>query len=332
MQESSPTDKTSNTRSNGEGSRRSRKWCFTLNNYEQKDLDNCSHLVPDHAKYLVYGKEVAPSTGTPHLQGFIYLNQAMSMKSVKKLFTSQTIHLEIARGSFSDNITYCTKDGDFMEFGQRPLDPAQKGEKEKERWKKARLSAVSGEFENVDDELYIRYVKNLEWIHKASLIQQSFEGTGDLDQRNLWLYGPTGSGKSYTAHKLAELMCSQPYLKMLNKWWDGYTKQKVVIIEEIDPEAGKFLASLMKKWLDKWAFTAECKGSVAKQIRPEHVIICSNYSIDACFMNSEDVRAIKRRCKCIALTDPVKPGSKDAEKFISELYEQMVSVTATVNI
>lgn len=318
--------KDNHTRSNTKTTSRSRKWCFTLNNYSQEDIESLQALYPEMAQYLIFGKEVAPTTGTPHLQGFLYFKQAISMNTIKKNISSKTIHLEIARGSFAENITYCAKDGNFTELGKRPLDPQDKGEIQKQRWKETRDFAEKGMWKSIDDELYVRYVKNLEWIHKRCLVQTDFEGSGDLQNRNVWLFGTTGSGKSYTAHKLAELMRSEIYLKMLNKWWDGYTCQKIVLIEEIDPETGKYLASLMKKWCDKWAFTAECKGSVAKQIRPDHVIVCSNYSIFETFPNQQDWEPIKRRFREIKLTTPIKPGDPESEEWIKSVCQNMCNV------
>lgn len=52
---------------NGDPSnRRSRGWCFTWNNYPPNyrlllDAINC--------RYIIAGQELAPNTGTPHLQG-----------------------------------------------------------------------------------------------------------------------------------------------------------------------------------------------------------------------------------------------------------------------
>lgn len=325
-QQSSEHQEENHTRSNTKTKLRSRKWCATWNNYTQEDIDSLENLYHEMGSYLIYGKENAPTTGTPHLQVFIYFKQAISMNTIKKNLTSRTIHLEVARGTFAENISYCSKDGNFTELGKRPLDPAEKGQIQKERWALCRSNAESGNWKEIDDELYIRYVKNLEWIHKRSLVQKDFEGSGKLHDRNLWLFGTTGSGKSYTAHKLAELMRSEIYLKMLNKWWDGYVCQPIVLIEEIDPETGKYLASLMKKWCDKWAFTAECKGSVAKQIRPEHVIVCSNYSIVETFPNQQDWEPIKRRFREIKLTTPVKPGDPESENWIKSVCKTMCDV------
>lgn len=323
---SSTLDNQNHTESSTRTTSRSRKWCFTLNNYSQEDINKLTALVPEMATYLIFGKEIAPSSGTPHLQGFIYFKQAISMNTIKRSTTLTTIHLEVARGTFTENITYCSKDGDVTELGKRPLDPSEKGQIQKERWQICRQNAEKGNWNEVDDELYIRYVKNLEWIHKKCLIQKDFDGDGKLKQRNYWLYGETGCGKSYTAHKLTELMCSEPYLKMLNKWWDGYADQKIVIIEEIDPETGKYLASLMKKWCDKWAFTAECKGSVAKQIRPEYIVVCSNYPIEEVFPNENDYEPIKRRFTSKHIINPIVPGEETSEQWIKDIFTSMSNI------
>lgn len=47
---------------------RSRKFVFTWNNYPSDDEFNTT-LDTLSAVYLCFGKELAPSTNTPHLQG-----------------------------------------------------------------------------------------------------------------------------------------------------------------------------------------------------------------------------------------------------------------------
>lgn len=47
---------------------RSYAWCFTLNNYTDEEIRRLESL---ECERLVVGKEVAPTTGTPHLQGYI---------------------------------------------------------------------------------------------------------------------------------------------------------------------------------------------------------------------------------------------------------------------
>lgn len=95
----------------------SRRWCFTHNNYSQADIDSLVSKA-DSTKYLVFGREVAPTTGTPHLQGYVYFEAPKRLSWLRNHFIS--CHYEIARGSHEDASNYCKKEGDFEEFGSFP--------------------------------------------------------------------------------------------------------------------------------------------------------------------------------------------------------------------
>ena len=41
-------------------------------------------------------------------------------------------HVAVARGSCKQNYEYCTKAGDYDEYGEKPLNPEEKGEEERE--------------------------------------------------------------------------------------------------------------------------------------------------------------------------------------------------------
>ena len=69
-------------------------------------------------KYLAYGKEICPSSGKHHWQGFVCYKESRSLKAVIKEFSGD--HVEIIRGSLESNKKYCGKDGDFKEFGKLP--------------------------------------------------------------------------------------------------------------------------------------------------------------------------------------------------------------------
>lgn len=51
------------------------------------------------------------------------------------------------------------------------------------------------------------------------------------------------------------------YDKGLNKWWDGYTGQKVVIMDDIGLEH-KFIGHFLKRWADRYAIKGETKGGM----------------------------------------------------------------------
>lgn len=96
-----------------------RYWCFTLNNYSPEDeclLANLCSSNPDFA-YVGYGREQAQS-GTRHLQGFFELRKRVRC-SVLKAHLGARFHLEVRKGSFEQNVEYCSKEGDFQSWGER---------------------------------------------------------------------------------------------------------------------------------------------------------------------------------------------------------------------
>lgn len=87
---------------------KSRKYCFTINNYESKVIDNLMEQW-NKDKYIM-GREVGES-GTPHIQGYVEFANPRSFNALKKIIP--TAHIEKAKGSRKDNYIYCAKDGDF---------------------------------------------------------------------------------------------------------------------------------------------------------------------------------------------------------------------------
>lgn len=244
---------------------RSKGWCFTINNHTEEDHAQLAALGEHkHLKYIVFGREVGES-GTPHIQGYCYLNVEKSLKAMSKLLTRAS--LRMAKGSAEDNFKYCSKDGDFYEQGTRPISNKRKGELEIERWEAAKKAAIAGDFDAVPADIYIRHYTN---VKKIATEHQKLPDNLD-EPCGYWIYGPSGTGKTTKVNQLAPTA----YLKNCNKWWDGYDGQDDVIIEDFDKVHVK-LAHYLKIWADWKAFSAETKGGHIN-IRPKRIIVTSNY-------------------------------------------------------
>ena len=93
-----------------------RRWCFTLNNY---DLHlNYKELFRNpifNINRVVWGREVAPITGTAHMQGYVEMFRTYRFSHMKAILP--TAYWEIARGTAKQIFHYCTKGNDYDTIG-----------------------------------------------------------------------------------------------------------------------------------------------------------------------------------------------------------------------
>ena len=118
----------STTKTNGQHDKSKKKhgamskhWCFTLNNYDEQDEENIKRLATDpdtDCVYVIYGRESATTTQTPHLQGFVAFSKRKRLQTVKNKIGQA--HCTIAR-ILDKAIEYCKKEGDYVELGTRPI-------------------------------------------------------------------------------------------------------------------------------------------------------------------------------------------------------------------
>lgn len=106
----SDTQNTANTALKGNTNFRARGWCFTWNNYHEVStyLDTLE-LLKSMCRYYAFGFEVAPTTATRHIQGYVYFKNARTFDQMKLILPD--VHLEKANRSPKDNHRYCSKGG-----------------------------------------------------------------------------------------------------------------------------------------------------------------------------------------------------------------------------
>lgn len=260
-----------------------RRFCFTWNNYPATAEEQLrTFFSTKRAVYMVVGREIGES-GTPHLQGYIHLKDAITFARFKHYFPS--MHIEKAKGNAEQNKTYCSKDQDFFEEGTCPKASSVAS---KVSWKAILDAAERGDWD------YLKTNHPRVWVTMSEkLISKRVPRSSIIDgeTQNEWWYGATGTGKSKLAWEIYGDIC---YQKMLNKWWDGYDAQPVVIIEEWSPK-NEVTASALKIWADRYPFTAQIKGGVLQKIRPLKIIVISNYRLGDCFPDHRDADPLARR-------------------------------------
>lgn len=91
-----------------------KRWCFTFNNYTEKDISSISSIFEEHCNLGLFSKEVGES-GTPHLQGYCEFKKKLRPISITKHIPDcLKIHWEKCKGDRASNIDYCSKDGNII--------------------------------------------------------------------------------------------------------------------------------------------------------------------------------------------------------------------------
>jgi len=283
------------------GDVRSHIWCFRISNWQNIDPLKLNKLKADlsKAKYWIMGKEICPTTGTPHLQCFVWYNYARVWSAMQKTMRPVGAWFKKSRGSAWQNLVYCKKDGDFEEHGERPVEEEvakeSRGEGSRKRWRNAIKLAEERDWKRLKEEephLYLTQQSGLKRV-AAAVIGGIKESRLSLD--NTWCVGEPGTGKSkwvrdfYGVDNIYYLMPNNP------KWWDGYVGQSVVCVEDIGPEHAIQMGWVLKVVGDWYPFNVEIKNDMLIGIRPLTVICTSNCTIEQVFGGGPGVAALVRR-------------------------------------
>lgn len=263
--------------------KRHRCWVFTHNNYTDTDVDFWKNY--DKATYMVFGKEIAPTTGTPHLQGFFSFPNARTHSVVKKEIPKVWFQPAYAPASAA---IYTKKDGDIYERGERPVhDQKENG---KRNWAEIKALAEEGKFDEIAPAIYITQMNNLQRVYDRAQTKRKLEELPQLD--NLWVVGKTGTGKSrYVRDTYGESI----YEKSYDKWWTGYEGEDTVYLEDFDPKNRDMIGDL-KRWADHYPFPVVAHYR-KMNIRPKRIVVTSNYTPDQIWYQDEDLKPILRRFK-----------------------------------
>lgn len=272
---------------------RSRSICFTLNNYTEEEVTFIRAACVDEVarsehniRILGFGFEVGEETGTPHLQGFIYFNQPRSFAQVHRIPGFARGSFMVMNGSIDQNINYCKKQGDYHQYGEPPAQGKRSDLDEVvELVRQGKRPAEIAESCPIQ---FIKFHKGIERLLNINVQPRDFK------TEVYWFYGPTGTGKSKIAFEHAKAANSYYVKDPLNKWWDGYEQQDVVIIDDYRRDFSTF-ASLLRLF-DRYQMTVENKGGTT-QFRSKVIFITTPKSVIGTWENrsEEDIAQLSRR-------------------------------------
>lgn len=273
---------------------RNRNWCFTINNFDEREEELVINLYDNPEVNRVIAEHEHLIEGTPHIQGYVSFYVPKLGEYVKNIIGGRA-HVEPACGGWKQNAEYCTKENQVIVS------------KNCEGVSIQTVSKVTPEIlehaKTMDPWTFEDNYPMIWFYHRSKILNLMMDyalrnvctWNGDLKGKNYWIWGRPGIGKSRWASNLMDIKFQ--YKKAVNKWWDGFNLivHKCVVLEDF-PCNGQMFAQHLKIWGDRYSFMAECKGA-SMVIEPGRffLIITSNYNIDNCFENPEDIDAIKRR-------------------------------------
>lgn len=212
---------------------RYRGWCITDNNYDEQKIGDYKNI--SGCTYGIMGREVAPDTGTPHLQGYVYIKYNITLSAMKKRIltaTGRKPNIRGAEGSAKQNRVYCSKeDQNPVEWGTIP----KQGTRSDLIKLKEALDDPKMSIKQVWDDNFSAMVK---YGKGAMKYRQILRKQASLDWRKVkvtLIKGPTGCGKTKMAMYDTSLHLI-PDTFMIHgadlQWWDGYENQKRIVIDE----------------------------------------------------------------------------------------------------
>lgn len=244
---------------------------FLKNIYENSD-----------SNYVVGQAEKGKINNTLHIQFFVNFKYPQRFTKITKF--DKSIHCEkVTINNGADN--YCMKEDTRVEgpykFGNYP-----QKQNNPYDWENIWNLAKENRIDEIPPSIRIRNYNTIKNIAKDYM---DFEDCEHL--RGIWIWGPAGRGKSKWVRD--HVPSNELYPKMLNKWWDGYNNQRVVVLDDFGLE-GDFLSQELKIWSDRYGCLLENKGGCL-QSRYEWFIITSQYRIKDIFTDFETREALHRR-------------------------------------
>lgn len=249
--------------------------------------------------YCGAGFEKCPTTGEFHMQGYIQYppGKKKRFNAVLRMWTHSDLkHPRIAPagGTSDDNLRYIKKLDDVPNDYVFELGVIRNeiGRQHKAQFEQTLDLALSGKFEEISAQHQLQYFRA---IHALNFSQdRKYQDNPNF--LNYWLVGSPGVGKS----RLAREICSDGpiYFKCAQtKWFDDYRHEPNIVIDDLEKDA-KYQGHLLKMVCDRYPCRVEVKGA-STLIRPNKIVVTSNYTISEIFEDSVLCAAVSRRFRCI---------------------------------
>ena len=210
---------------------------FTHNNYTDEDIEKYVNL--SWATYVIFGRETAPSSGTPHLQGALWTPDFKTLQQIKRKLPGAAVFTCGSTKPPKYWQEYCSKQDDtFHEHGTPPTEEEFLAQVPKGQGARSDLLSVKKKLEegtNLEDLQEEDEHFSTVAVHSKFLAQYQ----SHLKRRKCYqapkvyvIYGPTGTDKTRTAYEACPPGDTFIWSPQMGSWFDGYHGQSHVVFDE----------------------------------------------------------------------------------------------------
>lgn len=294
-------------------------FCFTHNNWTPADLCAYRRLFDrGYFAHLVVGKETAPSTGTPHLQGWFWLSAPARLANVKRKLNGAWVSVPGKAKGPDYWIEYCSKqDADYIHLGIAPSEEEFEDQCPKGQGKRTDLLAVKDAIDQgtpadalmSDRQHFGTFAAHRRFFHEYQA--HARRRTAYSQPLVTVFYGGTSTAKTRRVFEMVEdLDDFYKWEPQMGQWFDGYCGQRVVLFDEF---RGQFPYGMILSLLDGYPCTkVQIKGGTVLW-SPAQIYLTSPTHPREWYANlaaNDNIAQLLRRITNIVCTDET-PASPD---------------------
>lgn len=258
---------------------RARTWIITSFNTKKYKLWKSMNLDDVGIRWFNYQLEVCPTTGKLHVQGYVEFYQPVRPKQVQKYLRERKCACFVRKGTREQCRDYCMKENtpwydvnypEWVKHGYRKegtmsvslgVYHQDRGARNDVHMMTDKIKAGASERE-VFQECPTTYIKMSTGVKRAiGLVSMDRKGQHIPNFNVYVLYGPSRCGKTrYALDKHGPDNVYEPIWNGTKWWFDGYSNERVILINEYSGKKDQASLACMQKLLDGFYCLVETKG------------------------------------------------------------------------